>query len=83
VFSVNTGVAALPASRQNIIVLATDADVTGQELLRRISTSIDGRSQVPGIAKMGADLYTGMVQLGDVPVMTDAYAPTDSLISVN
>jgi spermidine synthase len=82
VFSVNTGVAALPASRQNIIVLATDADVTGQELLRRISTSIDGRSQVPGIAKMGADLYTGMVQLGDVPVLTDAYAPTDSLISV-
>jgi spermidine synthase len=82
VFSVNTGVAALPASRQNIIVLATDADVSGPQLLRRISTSIDGRSQVPGLAKMGADLYTGVVQLGDVPVMSDAYAPTDSLISV-
>ena len=82
VFSVNPGVAPLPDSRQNIIVLATDADVTGPELLRRISTSIDGRSQVPGFAKMGADLYTGMVELGDVPVMTDAYAPTDSLITL-
>jgi len=79
---VNTGVAALPASRQNIIVLATDSDVSGAELLRRISSSIDGRSQVPGISKMGADLYSAIVQLGDIPVMTDAYAPTDSLISV-
>jgi spermidine synthase len=82
VFSVNTGVAALPASRQNIIVLATDEDTSGPELLRRISAAIDGRSQVPGIAKMGQDLYGGMVELGDVPIMTDAYAPTDSLISV-
>jgi hypothetical protein len=61
--------------------MATDADVSGPALLRRVSTAIDGRSQVPGLAKMGADLYTGIVQLGDVPVMTDAYAPTDSLIS--
>ncbi|HEY5548188.1 MAG TPA: hypothetical protein VIL17_01175 [Coriobacteriia bacterium] len=34
------------------------------------------------LANMGADLYTHMVEVSDVPVMTDAYAPTDSLISV-
>jgi hypothetical protein len=82
VFTVNTGVRALPASRQNLIVLATDADVTGQQLLARIASAVDGRSQVPGLSKMGADQYTGMVELGDVPLLTDAYAPTDSLITV-
>jgi predicted membrane-bound spermidine synthase len=83
VFRVNAGQPALPESRQNIIVLATDSDVGGPELLRRISTAIDGRSQVPGIAKMGEDLYSRMVELGDVPILTDSYAPTDSLIPVN
>jgi len=82
VFSVNAGTKAMPESRQNIIVLATDADVTGPQLLARIASGIDGRSQVPGLSKMGADLYTRMVELGDVPLLTDAYAPTDSLISV-
>ncbi len=82
VFGVNTGQKAIPQSRQNIIVLATDADVSGADLLRRISTAIDGRSQVTGIRAMGEDLYSGMVELGDVPVMTDAYAPTDQLISL-
>jgi len=83
VFSVNTGTRALPQSRQNIIVLATDADVSGTELLARIKSGIDGKSQVPGLSGMGADLYTHMVELGDVPLLTDSYAPTDSLISVN
>jgi spermidine synthase len=83
VFRVDVGQGSLPTSRQNIIVLATDADVTGSELLARIASAIDGRSQVPGLAKMGADLYTGMVELGDVPLMTDSYAPTDSLITLD
>ncbi len=83
VFSVDPGQKPLPEARQNIIVLATDADVSGADMLRRISTAIDGRSQVHGFAKMGSDLYTRMVELGDVPVMTDAYAPTDSLISLD
>ena len=83
VFRVNVGQGDIPQELQNLVVLATDNDVTGAELLRRISTAIDGRSQVPGIAKMGGDLYGGMVELGDVPVLTDAYAPTDSLISLN
>jgi spermidine synthase len=83
VFWVDVGQGDVPLARQNVIVLATDADVTGTELLRRISTAVDGRSQVPGLAKMGANMYTRMVELGDVPIMTDSYAPTDSLIALD
>lgn len=83
VFRVDVGQGDVPTARQNIIVLATDADVTGAELLARVSGRIDGRSQVPGMAAMGRDLYQGVVELGDVPIMTDAYSPTDSLISLD
>lgn len=83
VFRVDVGQGDVPEARQNIIVLATDADVTGAELLERVSGGLEGRSQVLGLAEMGGDLYGGMVELGDVPVMTDAYAPTDSLISLD
>jgi len=83
VFRVDVGQGDVPTARQNIIVLATDADVSGAELLKRISGDLGGRSQVRGLADMGADLYAGMVEMGDVPVMTDAYAPTDSLIQLD
>jgi spermidine synthase len=83
VFSVDTGQGNQPLSRQNIIVIATDADMTGHELLERISSSLDGRAQVPGFSTMGADLYTKIVPVGDVPLLTDAYAPTDSLIQLD
>jgi hypothetical protein len=31
----------------------------------------------------GNDLWTEVVPVGDVPELTDAFAPTDSLINVN
>ena len=68
--------------RRNIIVLASDADVTRPELLRRVSSSVDGRVKLDGFPAFSADLFGGIVPLADVPVMTDAYAPTDSLIDV-
>ena len=68
--------------RRNIIVLASDADVSRSELLRRIATRVDGRVKLGGFPGFSADLYDGIVALGDVPIMTDAYAPTDSLIEV-
>ncbi len=68
--------------RRNIIVLASDADISASELLRRTSTGVDGRVKLDGFSGFSADLYTAIVPLGDVPVMTDAYAPTDSLIDV-
>jgi spermidine synthase len=83
VFRVNVGQGDIPMGRQNLIVLATDADVTGPELLARVRARVDGRVQVAGYAEMANDLYTKAVDTAGVPIMTDSYAPIDSLISVN
>jgi len=82
VFPIGIGSDKLAISRRNIIVLATDADLTTADLLARIAGRVGGRVSVPGFAEMGSDLYTGMVRAADVPKLTDAYAPTDSLIDV-
>lgn len=37
---------------------------------------------VPGFASMADDLYEDTVPTADVPLLTDSYAPTDSLIPV-
>lgn len=68
---------------RNIVLLATDATLSNAEFLDRITTRIDGRVTVEGFDRFGEDLYPGLVELGDVPVLTDAYAPTDSLIPLN
>ncbi len=83
VFRVNVGQDDDPTLRRNVIVLATDSDVPGTELLARIRWRVGGRVQVAGFADMANDLYTTAVDTADVPIMTDAYAPTDSLISVD
>jgi spermidine synthase len=72
----------LPQKPRNVIVLASDADVPGAELLRRIETRVDGKVKLPEFPGFSADLYSDIVPLGDVPAMTDAFAPTDSLINV-
>jgi spermidine synthase len=82
VFRVNLGDEAPPTQLMNIALLATDADLSTAALLGNIRGRIGGRSQVPGLAEMVDDLYLEAVPLADVPLMTDAYAPTDSLISV-
>ncbi len=68
--------------RRNVIVLASDADLTKAELVDRISARVDGRVKLAEYPSFSADLYSNIVPLGDVPAMTDAYAPTDSLINV-
>jgi spermidine synthase len=70
-------------TRRNIIVLATDSGVTKDLLLRRIASRVDGRVTVTGFPTFGADLYGGVIAMGDVPKLTDGYAPTDSLIPTN
>jgi hypothetical protein len=79
---VNLGDGAPPTARANIALLATDATLSDAALLASIRGRVGGRSQVPGFAEMADDLYHTAVPLADVPLMTDAYAPTDSLISV-
>ncbi len=82
VFRVDVGQGDVPMARQNLIVLATDADITGPELLARVRARVDGRVQVARYGEMVNDIYTKAVDTSDVPMMTDSYAPTDSLISV-
>ena len=82
VFPIGLSENGLASQRRNIIVLATDADVGRTELVRRIESSVDGRVKLPDFPQFARDLYTEVVPLADVPVLTDAYAPTDSLIQV-
>ncbi len=83
VFPIGIGENGATGQNRNIIMLATDTDVTEQELRARIDSRVDGRVSVPGFAEFDDDLYTELVPLGDVPLLTDDYAPTDSLIHVN
>jgi spermidine synthase len=55
----------------NIVMLATDADVDADELLRRIGQRVDGRVTVASFAGLGKDLYQGAIRTGDVPILTD------------
>ena len=68
---------------RNIIMLATDAPFGKAEFLARISGRVGGRVTVSGFEEFGRDLYEGPVTTDDVPLLTDAHAPTDSLIRVN
>ena len=82
VFPIGISENGLEAQRRNIIVLATDRDFTREELTSRIESGVDGRVTVDGFPEFARDLYPGLIPLADVPLMTDAYAPTDSLIQV-
>ncbi len=83
VFPIGIGADGVLEQNRNIIVMATDAVVAEAEVLRRIESRVGGRVTVPGFAGFGRDLYTGTVELADVPKLTDAHAPVDSLIPVN
>jgi spermidine synthase len=82
VFPIGIGGDGLTQTRRNNIVLATDSAFGRDELLARIKSRVSDRVKVAGYPDFAADLYTAVVPLGDVPVLTDSYAPTDSLIKV-
>ena len=82
VFPLFLGLDGDPQARRNIIMLATDADVSETELRARLGSRLDGRVSVPGFDEMGDDLYTKLVPVADVPELSDAFAPVDSLIKV-
>ncbi len=70
-------------TNRNIIVLATDAEVSRGELVDRIADRVGGSVSIEGFAGMRDDLYTGVIEMADVPLLTDDHAPTDSLIRVD
>jgi spermidine synthase len=55
----------------NIILLASDIELSTDELLVRIAQHVDGRVSVKGFGLLGKDLYHGPVRSGDVPLLTD------------
>lgn len=82
VFPIGIGKDGEAAEHRNIIVLATDNEIGEAELRARIEQRVDGRVTIDGFESFGEDLYTGVVQVADVPLLTDSHAPTDSLIRV-
>jgi spermidine synthase len=69
-----------PFALRNIVVLATDAPLTADGLRARVTSRVGGRVSVPSFDRFVDDLYTKPVTVSDVPVLTDRYAPVDSLI---
>lgn len=82
VFPIGLGDDGETGHTRNIVLLATDARITQADLLRRIETRLDGRVTIPGFEAFGADLHTATVRMSDVPELTDAHAPADSLIKI-
>jgi spermidine synthase len=68
VFVVNDGV---ESEGTNLMLFATDAEVTTDELLARIADRVVGRVTVPAFELFGEDLFTGEIRGGDVPIIVD------------
>jgi spermidine synthase len=62
-------------STRNMIMLASDAELSQDELLDRIATRVDGRVTVTGFERFGEDLYRGSVRSGDVAIIADPRPP--------
>jgi len=58
---------------RNIILIATDAKLSTDELLQRIATRVDGLVTVPKFERFGEDLYRQRIRAGDVPLLVDEH----------
>ncbi|MDZ4179181.1 MAG: fused MFS/spermidine synthase [Coriobacteriia bacterium] len=70
-------------TNRNIILLATDSVVPSEEFEARVAGRVGGRVTIDGFPSFLDDLYMGVIDVNDVPLLTDTYAPVDSLIEVN
>jgi spermidine synthase len=61
---------------RNIVVLASDAPLSADELADRIVSRVDGRVRVPGFERIAEDLYSGSVRTGDVALLVDELRST-------
>lgn len=60
----------------NIVMLATDAVFSADELLERIASRVDGLVTVRAFERFGEDLYRGSIRKGDVPLLLDEGSAT-------
>ena len=58
---------------RNIIMLASDAELTPDELAERIGSRVDGLVTVPAFERFADDLYRGGMRTGDVPLIADEF----------
>ena len=56
---------------RNIVMLASDTELSDDELLARIASRVDGMVTVPAFERFGEDLYRGSIRSGDVPLLLD------------
>lgn len=56
---------------QNVILLATDAALSEEELMVRIAGRVNGTVNVPGFETFGEHLYRGKLRTGDVSILAD------------
>lgn len=60
-----------PDGHSEIVLLATDAPMTAEQLTARIESRVDGRVSLPEFHEFGADLYLKGVRTGDVATYCD------------
>jgi spermidine synthase len=72
-----------PTAIRNVILLATNATVDEATLRKRVTERVGGLVRVPKFQGFCDDLYTASIPTTDVPVLTDRYAPVDSLIPLH
>jgi spermidine synthase len=68
VFTMNEGVL---AEGTNLVLLASDAEVSDAELRARLADRVGGKITVPAFERFGEDLLAGEIRTGDVPIITD------------
>jgi hypothetical protein len=56
---------------RNIVVLASDAELTNDQLLERIGTRVGGIVTVPAFERFAEDLYSTGIRTGDVAILND------------
>jgi spermidine synthase len=69
-----------PTFRTNAIIVATlSPDRLDRETVADRGRALAGRLKRPGVGAWSTHLHEGGIQTADVPVLTDAYSPTDAL----
>jgi spermidine synthase len=70
-----------PQSLRNVILVATDGASPSTEFLAQRWDAIRARSpRAPDLEQPIRDRWAAVVPFGDVPLLTDDYAPTDALL---
>lgn len=72
VFQVTEGV---DTDGANIVLLATDAEITDEEFRERVETRVGGKVTVPAFHGFCEQLYGKPIRTGDVPLIVDPQKP--------